>query len=40
MRITWDPMILVGYNATVGMEVRAIFFLHEIGSLTEQFIVD
>jgi hypothetical protein len=38
LRIAWDPEISVGDSATVDMEVRASFFLHEIGSLAEQFL--
>jgi hypothetical protein len=33
MRISWDLGILVGDNAIVDTEARAIFYLHEIGSL-------
>jgi len=38
LRIVWDPGISVGYNAVVDTEARATFFLHEIGSLVEQFL--
>jgi hypothetical protein len=38
LRIAWDPGISVGDSATVDTEVRASFFLHEIGSLAEQFL--
>jgi hypothetical protein len=37
-RIAWDPRISVRDSVTVGMEARASFFLHEIGSLEEQFV--
>jgi hypothetical protein len=37
-RIAWDPRISVRDSVTVGMEARANFFLHDIGSLEEQFV--
>ena len=38
LRIAWDPKISVRDSVVVDMERRDSFFLHDIGSLAEQFL--